>query len=75
MSCEPSELAEQAKGFQGLDEVQARSIELYLLATIAGVPPVPEDLLAAAKDFIPLNAQQAAAVQTYLLCQIQQNGV
>ena len=70
MACTAGDQLENAKCFVCLSPVQLRAIDVYLLATIAGVSTDPGTLLNDAKCFLCLTEQQLAAIQAYLLCQI-----
>ena len=70
LNCDPSALVAAAKCFECIPESMQKSVELYLLAVIAGGSLDPATLVKNAKCFMCISKSMRDSVEEYLLCQI-----
>lgn len=70
VNCDPAALVAAAKCFECIPESMQKSVELYLLAVIAGGSQDPATLVRQAKCFSCIPKSERENVENFLLCQI-----
>lgn len=69
MSCDPTTLLADGKCFDCLSAGEKSTIELALLAQIAGSTATPSELLNAGKCFDCLGKGEKSTIEVQLLCE------